>query len=146
MGLMLAKCPACGADLNLETDGDYFYCPHCGSKVMKIDDRIVIEHVSRTVDEAEVRKQEFEREKYFHEEQKQADQRIRDKEISKKLLVVGILLVVTGIIVGKFEGPVAFTGIGAWIGLAGAWVTVFGFIFFIGGSTSNSSNSNNSRK
>ena len=140
MGLTLAKCPACGAELNLETDGDYFYCPHCGSKVVKIDDRIVIEHVSRTVDEAEVRKQEFEREKYFHEEQKQADQRIRDKEISKKLLIVGVLLIVTGIIVGRFED------IGAWIGLAGAWVTAFGFIFFIGGSMSNSSNSNKSQK
>ena len=73
MGLTLAKCPACGAELNLETDRDYFYCPHCGSKVMQVDDRIVIEHVNRTINEAEVRKQEFEREKYFHEEQKQAE-------------------------------------------------------------------------
>lgn len=63
MGLTLAKCPACGADLNLETDRDYFYCPHCGSKVLQQEDRIVIEHVSRTVDEAEVEKVKLQREK-----------------------------------------------------------------------------------
>ena len=52
MGLTLAKCPACGAELNLETDSDYFYCPHCGSKVLQQENKIVIEHVNRTVDEA----------------------------------------------------------------------------------------------
>lgn len=58
MGLTLARCPACGSDLNLETDRDYFYCPHCGSKVLKHDEKIVIEHVVRTIDEAEIKKAE----------------------------------------------------------------------------------------
>lgn len=58
MGLTLAKCPACGAELNLETDKDYFYCPHCGSKVLKHDEKIIIEHVIRTIDEAEIKKAE----------------------------------------------------------------------------------------
>lgn len=57
MGLTLAKCPACGAELNLETDRDYFYCPNCGSKVLKHDERIVIEHVVRTINEAEVERE-----------------------------------------------------------------------------------------
>ena len=60
MGLTLAKCPSCGAELNLETDRDYFYCPHCGSKVLQQNERIVIEHVNRTVDEAQMRKIELE--------------------------------------------------------------------------------------
>lgn len=63
MGLTLAKCPACGAELNLETDKDYFYCPHCGSKVLRNEERIVVEHVIRTVDEAKVKKEETERAK-----------------------------------------------------------------------------------
>ena len=58
MGLTLAKCPACGSELNLETDKDYFYCPHCGSKVLKHDERILVEHVVRKVDEAKVRRAE----------------------------------------------------------------------------------------
>ena len=145
MGLTLAKCPACGAELNLETDRDYFYCPHCGSKVMQVDDRIVIEHVNRTINEAEVRKQEFEREKYFHEEQKQAEERKHDNEIGKKLLIVGILLIVAGFIVGKFEGSSTFSGVGFWIGIAGAWVALFGFAYFVHGSTSKKSDSDNNQ-
>lgn len=58
MGLTLAKCPACGAELNLETDKDYFYCPHCGSKVLRNEERMVVEHVIRTVDEAKVKREE----------------------------------------------------------------------------------------
>ena len=64
MGLTLAKCPACGADLNLETDRDFFYCPHCGSKVLKDADRIVIEHVTRTIDEAKIKEVELEHKKF----------------------------------------------------------------------------------
>ena len=145
MGLTLAKCPACGAELNLETDGDYFYCPHCGSKVMQVDDRIVIEHVNRTINEADVRKQEFEREKYFHEEQKRAEERKHDNEIGKKLLIVGILLIVAGFIVGRFEGSNTFGGVGFWIGIAGAWVALFGFAYFVHGSTSKKSDSDNNQ-
>ena len=145
MGLTLAKCPACGAELNLETDRDYFYCPHCGSKVMQVDDRIVIEHVNRTINEAEVRKQEFEREKYFHEEQKQAEERKHDNEIGKKLLIVGILLIVACFIVGRFEGSNTFSGVGFWIGIAGAWVALFGFAYFVHGSTSKKSDSDNNQ-
>ena len=145
MGLTLAKCPACGAELNLETDGDYFYCPHCGSKVMQVDDRIAIEHVNRTINEADVRKQEFEREKYFHEEQKQAEERKHDSEIGKKLLIVGILLIVTCFIVGRFEGSNTFGGVGFWIGIAGAWVALFGFAYFVHGSTSKKSDSDNNQ-
>ena len=145
MGFRLAKCPACGAELNLETDGDYFYCPHCGSKVMQVDDRIVIEHVNRTINEAEVRKQEFEREKYFHEEQKQAEERKHDNEIGRKLLIVGILLIVAGFIVGRFEGSNSFSGVGFWIGITGAWVALFGFAYFVHGSTSKKSDSDNNQ-
>lgn len=71
MGLTVARCPACGADLNLETDKDYFFCPHCGSKVMNRDQRIVVEHVNRTIDETEIKRLEFEEKKLL--EQKESD-------------------------------------------------------------------------
>lgn len=58
MGLTVARCPACGASLDLETDRDYFFCPHCGSKVIQQDEKIVIEHVIRKVDEAKVKQAE----------------------------------------------------------------------------------------
>ena len=112
---------------------------------MQVDDRIVIEHVNRTINEAEVRKQEFEREKYFHEEQKQYEERKHDNEIGKKLLIVGILLIVAGFIVGRFEGSNPFSGVGFWIGIAGAWVALLGFAYFVHGSASKKSDSDNNQ-
>ena len=80
MGLTLAKCPACGANLNLETDTDYFYCPHCGSKVLQQEDRIVIEHVIRTVDEAKVKRAELKQAKIEAAVEKERIQADRVKE------------------------------------------------------------------
>ena len=71
MGFKLAKCPSCGGDLNLETDGDYFFCPHCGVKVVRDDDRIVIEHVNRSIDEAKLKEIELEHEKFNHKTSKE---------------------------------------------------------------------------
>lgn len=88
MGLTVAKCPACGVNLDLETDNDYFFCPHCGSKVLQQDNRIVIEHVSRTVDEAEVRRIELEEKKRIEksEEQKQTAENL--SRVGKILTIV----------------------------------------------------------
>lgn len=100
MGLTLAKCPACGAELNLEIDRDYFYCPHCGSKVLHQDNRIVIEHVNRTIDEAEVRRIELEKEN----EQKFELNRHQNISKSKKMALVGLVLFAIGrIIEGSHE-------------------------------------------
>lgn len=103
MGLTLAKCPACGANLNLETDTDYFYCPHCGSKVLQQEDRIVIEHVNRTIDEAEVRKVEFEREKYALDEERIEKNRQQNLPKAKKTVLFGLALFVLGQIMGRIE-------------------------------------------
>ena len=51
MGLTLAKCQACGAELNMETDNDHLYCPYCGSRIIKQSEKIVVETVTRTVEE-----------------------------------------------------------------------------------------------
>lgn len=98
MGLTLAKCPACGADLNLETDMDYFYCPHCGSKVLQMEDRIVIEHVNRNVDEAEVKRVEFEHERYVGDEERRKELELRNQKRATKSMVVGAVLAVIGFI------------------------------------------------
>ena len=103
MGLTLAKCPACGAELNLEIDRDSFYCPHCGSKVVSTGERIVIEHVSRTINEADVQKIEFEREKYANDEVQREEHRKQNIERSKKGIVLGVVVAIVGFIVKQFE-------------------------------------------
>ena len=84
MGLTLAKCPACGAELNLEVDKDYFYCPHCGSKVLKQDERIVIEHVIRTVNEAKVKKEELKQAKVAAKTEEKRIEAERQKVLEDK--------------------------------------------------------------
>ena len=92
MGLTVAKCPACGANLNLETDKDYFYCPHCGSKVLQEDNRIVIEHVIRTVDEAKVKKEELKQAKVAAKVEEKRIEAERQKKLQPLLIVYVIVL------------------------------------------------------
>ena len=51
MSLTLAKCPACWADLNKETDNDFFCCPYYGSKIAKQANKVVVKTAIRHVEE-----------------------------------------------------------------------------------------------
>lgn len=92
MSLTLAKCPACGAELNLETDKDYFYCPHCGSKVLQQDNRIIIEQVIRTVDEAKVKREELKQAKVAAKTEEKRIEAERQKALTPFFIVYAIIL------------------------------------------------------
>lgn len=64
MSWKVAKCPSCGGDLNVETDQSYIFCTHCGTKLIREDDRIIVEHVDRKIDETENKRIEFEEKKF----------------------------------------------------------------------------------
>ena len=42
MGFVAAKCPNCGATIELSEDREYGFCTYCGTKV--VQDKIVVEH------------------------------------------------------------------------------------------------------
>lgn len=42
MEVTAERCPACGKELNLKTDSDYFYCPYCGNKIANSDAHVEI--------------------------------------------------------------------------------------------------------
>lgn len=42
MGFVTAKCPNCGADIELSEDREFGFCTYCGTKV--VQDKIVVEH------------------------------------------------------------------------------------------------------
>lgn len=130
MGLTVARCPACGANLNLEINRDFFYCPHCGSKVVQVDDRIVIEHVNRTIDEAEVRKNEFEREKYFLEEKKKEEDREKNLKRSKPMMIVGLIAILIGYIIYKVN-PNSYDATGFFFMYIGFLIAFVGFMAFL---------------
>ena len=87
VGFRIMKCPACGGDLNIETDRDFLFCQFCGAKLMKDDQKIVIEHIERKIDEADIERQKNER---FRLETEQAVNRKR-RIISGILAAVGII-------------------------------------------------------
>lgn len=146
MGLTLAKCPACGADLNLEIDRDFFYCPHCGSKVLKVDDRIVIEHVNRTIDEAEIRKIEFEREKHTLDEERIEKNRRENLPKAKKMMLLGLVIFAIGQIIDSANSS---NMLGAGIWFIGGFLVIFGGATFLDayiGSTNKNNSSNGGGK
>lgn len=42
MGMVALKCPACGADIQLDENREFGFCNYCGTKVMQ--EKIVVEH------------------------------------------------------------------------------------------------------
>jgi uncharacterized membrane protein YvbJ len=122
MGFKIMKCPACGADLNVETDRDYLFCQFCGAKLMRDDQRIVIEHIERKIDEAKIRQIEF-------EEKKLTTETFSKKRMWITINVVGILLLIIRLIFNKVDT----TGVMPVICLSGALISLgFGnMIMFI---------------
>lgn len=54
MKLINLKCPECNAPLKVDPNREFIYCEYCGAKIL-LDKE---EKVSRTIDEAEIRKAE----------------------------------------------------------------------------------------
>jgi len=91
MGFRIMKCPACGGDLNIETDRDYLFCQFCGAKLMRDDQRIVIEHIERKIDEAKIRQIEF-------EEKKLTTETFSKKRMWIAINVIGVIMLIIGFI------------------------------------------------
>ena len=92
-GWRILKCPACGGNLNLETDRDVIFCQYCGAKLQKTDDRIVIEHIDRHVDETENKRIDLEEKKF--ESRKKS--RHSFNVIALILLIIGLVgLMISG--------------------------------------------------
>lgn len=96
MGFKIMKCPACGGDLNIETDRDFLFCQFCGAKLMRDDRKIVIEHVERKIDEAKIRQIEF-------EEKKLATEKFSKKRRWILVNVIGLALLIVGYIFSKID-------------------------------------------
>ncbi len=45
MGFVALKCPACGADIQLNDEKEYGFCSYCGTKI--VQDKTVIEHTGK---------------------------------------------------------------------------------------------------
>jgi len=52
------KCPACGADISVESNREFSFCTYCGSKIMMNNEN---EHIYRNIDEARIKEAETDR-------------------------------------------------------------------------------------
>ena len=82
MKLINLKCPECNAPLKVDPNREFIYCEYCGAKIL-LDKE---EKVSRTIDEAEIRKAE-------------AQEKIRIEEIKansdeKKIDLIEIVVII----------------------------------------------------
>lgn len=125
MGLTVARCPSCGANLDLETDRDYFYCPHCGTKVIRQDNKIVIEHVERIVDEAAVKWVDHREKKRIDFAKRNAERIAENKRLARRggiaCLVFAVILVLVSF-TKTFVPTVLIRIMAACIGLVGILV------------------------
>ena len=119
MGFSILKCPACGGNLNVETDKDFIFCQFCGAKLMKADNKIVIEHIERKIDEAEIERQKLEREESAIK--RESDR--KSKRLAFILAVIGIVLVALGFRDVEKNGYLGIVGF-LIIGIAGMAVPV----------------------
>ena len=55
---VVVKCPACGAELNVNSDREFSFCSYCGSKIMLNNEN---EHIYRSIDEARIKEAEIEK-------------------------------------------------------------------------------------
>ena len=116
MAFKIAKCPACGADLNIETDKDYLFCQFCGAKLIKDDQKITIEHIERKIDEAEIERTKLEREKSAYD-------RVSSAKMGK---ICGILT-----IVGLVFSFIGYSGSGdSAFGIVGIFMLAIAFMLF----------------
>ena len=115
MGWRLAKCPSCGGSLNVETDRNVIFCQYCGAKLQKTDDRIVIEHVERKIDETENRRIAFEEKKFSSSDKS----RHRTRFLALLLLIGGIAsMAIPGLSFADGMGGPFILMIAAWLGFA----------------------------
>lgn len=96
INMVAAKCPQCGADIEIDSSRESAFCTYCGAKIILTNEN---EHVYRHVDEAALRKTENEyalemkklevSEK--HREEVKKNRRIR-VIIATFLLIIGLIL------------------------------------------------------
>lgn len=88
MKLINLKCPECNAPLKVDPNREFIYCEYCGAKIL-LDKE---EKVSRTIDEAEVRKAEAQEKIRIEEIKASSNEKKIDMIEMIAILVMALLL------------------------------------------------------
>jgi DNA-directed RNA polymerase subunit RPC12/RpoP len=103
--LISVKCPECGASLDVEPERKQLYCSYCGSKILIDNDH---EYIYRHIDEAEIKRIEYEREKSQNEKgirereiELERTKIIQSNRIRMVLLAIWIAAIIFMFVIGK---------------------------------------------
>ena len=90
---VVVKCPACGAELNVNSDREFSFCSYCGSKIMLNNEN---EHIYRSIDEARIKEAEIEKMIRLKELEMEEQENAR----KRKSLAISFAIALAFIIVG----------------------------------------------
>ncbi len=111
------KCPACGADLSVESGKERIFCSYCGAKVMMTNDN---EYIYRTIDEASVVKAETEKAIRLRELELEEKEYSRERKLTLTAYGIALAFALVGALLCLGE-PLA----GMWGIIIGAYIALF---------------------
>lgn len=91
-----AKCPECGALLNIEADRSTAFCSYCGAKIVVHRDNEVIWH---EIDDAMIKKAETDRIVRINEMKLRQEESQEDRKTQKLKIKMGLLIFVAGVLI-----------------------------------------------
>lgn len=124
MKLVSLTCPNCNANLdNIDPSLKQCYCQYCGTKIMLDDGTIRKE--THIYDEAKIKETESKETIKLKELELEREREKEDKQLGKKVLLLGCGLIAIALFLGIFLGESA---IPITIGALGLWACLFGWI------------------
>lgn len=118
--LIAVKCPACGADINVESAREFSFCTYCGTKIMMANEN---EHIYRNIDEARI--MEVEAEKMFRLREFEIEEKENSRGRKSLYIAYGVALifVIAGAIICLTNSEAGAVGI-----MIGAYIAFFTYI------------------
>lgn len=115
------KCPECGANLNVESNRNQFFCSYCGAKVVLTNEN---EHIFRHIDEADFTRAETERIVQMRELALSENDRSLQKTVTIIWVILSLVLILIAILIMLFgRDDEDFPG----------WAAGFLFLFYVCG-------------
>lgn len=114
------RCPACGAEINVESGREFSFCTYCGSKIMMNNDN---EHIYRNIDEARIKEAETERMIRLRELELEEKESSRGRKSTLVAYGIALVFVLIGALI-CIAKPLA----GMWGIIIGAYIALFTYI------------------
>lgn len=114
------RCPACGAEINVESGREFSFCTYCGSKILMNNDN---EHIYRNIDEARIKETETERMIRLRELELEEKENSRGRKSSFIAYGIALAFAAIGALICLAEPAAGFWGI-----IIGAYIALFTLI------------------